>query len=74
MPKRDYGPEYRDYMNLVEYTMKGTQMSLTDALTLNGNCIMQHEAEDMLSLRSCPTCRRWADGSGFWCPYCGHEW
>ncbi len=37
-------------MGLVEYTMKGTNMRLRDALTLNGNCFAESEAEDMLSL------------------------
>lgn len=74
MAKRHYGPEDRDYVSLVEYTIKGTQMSLSDAPKLNGSGIMEHEAEDILSLRSYQNCQRSADGSSFCCPYCGQQW
>ncbi len=74
MTKRDYGPEYRDYMDLVEHTMEGKRMSLRDALALSGNCIMQHEAEDMLSLRRCQNCHRWGESTSSWCSHCGLQW
>jgi len=67
------------YYLVMEYLARGSlydegyQMSLCDAMTLNGNCIVEHEAEDMLPLRSCQTCQRWADGGSFRCPYCGQQ-